>query len=398
MMTVKAYFNSSLLFSETDMTNSQSVNGKSSLEKCLQDIHKNYVKLKNREKKLNNIILYSVLKTLMEIMQKQDKLFRSLKPKLEFLGSYFDGVRVGNPNEFDINLILTLHLNYNKIKLDSTNAQKGYTMVVMPSEFRRLSKTPATAMKGFQDTQFWCDNSYRLSVKKFKSWMQRVVDASLNTLPLVNGKRILCVNNKSYEIDTKISGPANTITIKDEDKLIDIDLVPTLQFKLPKMPIDSSICFSKVVYTKIHHYFVVPKPSNNDYMWRLAFPHQERYYINGKNNLKSALRIIKLLRDRQCFKKLASYYIKTLFLWEAAEQNDDFWRNSLSFLVIYMLKKLRDCLKQRVIENFWSPGHNLLEKLKLETSSNWCNRLNTIIYHMENVDDPARLMKYFVEI
>ncbi|KAJ0181043.1 hypothetical protein K1T71_003128 [Dendrolimus kikuchii] len=372
---------------------------KPSLEKILQDIHKNYVKLKKLEKKMNNITLYSVLNTLLKKMQQCDNLFKSLKPKLEFLGSYFDGVRVGNPNEFDINVILTLHLNYNKIILDATNVQNGHTSVVMPSEFRRLSKTPATAEKGFRDTQFWCDASYRLSVTKFKAWMQSVVDATLNTLPQVNGKRMLYVNTKSYEIDAKISGPANTITIRDNDQLIDIDLVPTLQFKHPKVPINSSVRFDKLRCTHIHQYFIVPKPINNDYSWRLAFPHQERYYINGKNNLKSSLRIIKLLRDRQCFKKLASYYIKTLFLWEAAEQNDEFWRkNSLSYLVIYMLKKLRDSLRKREIKNFWSPDHNLLEKIKSETSLHWCNRLNSIIYHMENVYDPSRLMQYFVNI
>ncbi|CAB3255524.1 unnamed protein product [Arctia plantaginis] len=203
------------------------------LEVILQEINKRHVRIKNLEKKNNNLVLYTVLKELLKQMRKCDSLFDSMKPKLEYLGSYFDGLRVGQPTEYDLNVILTLHLDYNKIILESQ--KNAYVSIRMPEEFRRLSKMPATAMKGFKKTEFWCDPSFRLSVTSFRSWAQSVVDVTLNKLPVHDGKRILQLKGETYKILYKISGPANTITIYiDDDYVIDVDLVPTLQFELPK--------------------------------------------------------------------------------------------------------------------------------------------------------------------
>ncbi|KAF9795325.1 hypothetical protein SFRURICE_004697 [Spodoptera frugiperda] len=371
------------------------------LEKIFQEINKRHVRIKRKERKNNNSILYKVLQELLKIMRKCDSLFDSMKPRLEYLGSYFDGLRVGQPTEYDINVILTIHINYNKIELDACDIENGYTSIIMPAEFRRLSKTPATAEKGFKETEFWCDRSHRLLVTNFRSWMQSVVDTALNKLPLVDGKRMLRVEDKFFKIAYKMSGPANTITIcMQNDYVIDVDLVPTLSFELPKQPANSMIDFSKVKQTKISRYFAVPKPSNNDLSWRLAFPYQERYYTDNTNNLKSALKLLKLFRDIQGFNKLASYFIKTLFLWEIIENDRDFWKkNSLAFLVLHMLKKLRDSLAVATINNFWCPNHNLLVKIKRETCENWSNRISNIVKDIERntLKNPLVVLKYFTK-
>ncbi|CAH1643603.1 unnamed protein product [Spodoptera littoralis] len=199
-----------------------------------------------------------------------------------------------------------------------------------------------------------------------------------------------------------MSGPANTITIcMKDDYVIDVDLVPTLSFELPKQPSDTKIDFDKVKQTKISYYFAVPKPSNNDLSWRLAFPYQERYYTDNTNNLKSALKLLKLFRDIQGFNKLASYFIKTLFLWEIVENDREFWKkNSLNFLVLHMLKKMRDSLAIATIKNFWCPEHNLLEKIKHETCENWSNRISNIVNDIERnkVHNPYIVLKYFTKM
>lgn len=372
------------------------------VEEIFQEVNRRHVRIKRKERKDNNSILYKVLQELLKRMRKYDSLFDSMKPKLEYLGSYFDGMRVGQPNEYDINVILTIHINYNKICLDARDTQNGYTSIIMPEEFRRLSNTPATAKKGFKDTEFWCDKSYRLLVKSIRSFMQRVIDAVLKEMPLEDGKRILKVKNKYFKILYKMSGPANTITIHlENDGVIDVDLVPTLAFELPKIPLSSKIDFEKVKRTKIAHYFAVPKPSDNEFSWRLAFPYQERYYTDNMNNLKSAIKFLKLFRDVQGFDKLASYFIKTLFLWEIIEKDDnDFWKkSSLTFLVLYMLQKLKDCLAIATIKNFWCSDHNLLEKIKKETCQNWSNRISNIINDIERnkSTNPHVVLKYFTK-
>lgn len=361
-------------------------------------INKNHVKIDKEDRKKNNTILFAVLNKILNLMRSCDKLFSSMKPKLEYMGSYFDGLRVGRPTEYDINIVLTFYVNYDKIALVSNKTRGAYASVIMPSEFRRLSKIPATAAKGFKETELWCDAAHRLSMQRFRSWMQKVVDNALNTLPVENGMKVLKVNNKSFQIATKTSGPAFTLTIiENSDNVIDIDLVPTLAFYLPKTPTDTKIDFDKVKVTNIKQYFAVPKPTDDDFGWRLAFPYQEKHYIYNKHNMKSAIKILKLLRDVQGFHKLASYYIKTLFLWEAVENTDRFWKTkSLSFLVIYMLKKLKACLSDKLIRNFWCPDHNLLETIQAETCRNWSNRLAHIINDIESnkKNNPFVIIQY----
>lgn len=119
--------------------------------------------------------------------------------------------------------------------------------------------------------------------------------------------------------------------------------------------------------------------------------------MNNKYNFKSAVKLIKLLRDTQEFNKLASYYIKTLFIWEVTRKPSKFWRKSLSFLVLYMMEILRDQLRKKEIQNYWSPRHNLLNTVKEETLENWCNRLTYIINDIKKNKEknPSIIRQYF---
>lgn len=369
------------------------------MECVYHELNRHYIRMKKKDRKENTNILFAVLKELITIMRSCDNLFDKLRPKLDFLGSYFDGIRVGEPTEYDINVILSFPINYGKIKLDATNCEHDYTAVVMPSEFHRLSLTPSTAEQGFAKTRLWCDRNYRLSVTKFRAWMQSCVDHAISTLPMKNGHRILKVINKCFALHSKTSGPANTITIlKSDGSVIDIDLVPTFAFELPTKPINSKIDFSKVKSTNIQRYFIVPKPGNDDFSWRVSFPFQERYLLRDKNNLKGTIRLLKHFRDVQGFTKLSSYFIKTLFIWECEEQDEKFWKNnSLSFLVLRMLKKLKTCLEKNNIRNYWCPTNNLLEKIKIATCQNWYCRVSLIIREIESVGhrNPYIILDYF---
>ncbi|XP_063831717.1 cyclic GMP-AMP synthase-like receptor isoform X2 [Ostrinia nubilalis] len=311
-----------------------------STEDVFQALNRRYIRLNKKETCNNNKILYSVLERILKLMKDSDELFKSMKPRLEYMGSYFDGLRVGHPTEFDINLVLRIPVNYDTIKLNCNDTQYDHTYIIMPSEFRRLYKNPVTANKGFLKTAMWCDPLHRLSVGKFRSWVQSVVDAALYKLPIENGKRILTIDNISYGLISKLSGPANNITIYLQNNMIDIDLVPSLAFELPKKPVMCKVDFSKKEFIKIKQYFVVPKPTDNDLNWRLSFPFQERLVLQNQNNLKCVVKLLKQLRDVQGFTSLASYYIKTLFLWEVSVTDASFWKsNSLTFLVIHMLVK-----------------------------------------------------------
>lgn len=299
-------------------------NGRKTLEDVYQEINRDNVRLDKEATKNNNAILYSVLEKILKLIRQTFEDFDQMKPKLEYLGSYFDGLRVGEPTEYDINVVLKLPIQYKNTYLDATHVTSyDQTIIFIPAEYTLVDSVPVSYTK-----TMWCDNKCRFSATKFRSWIQGLIDNVLSRLPVKNGKRILIVNKKTYLIYTKMSGPAQTLIIQtgdDESNVIDVDLVPTFSFMLPTKPIGSKIKFERVEATNLLQYFLVPKPSDNDFCWRLAFPFQERYYIKNKNNLKSAAKLLKLLRDVQGFKLLASYYIKTLFLWEVEQQPEGFW-------------------------------------------------------------------------
>lgn len=370
------------------------------MEHMFHKINREFIKMNKKDTKYNTEVVFALLNKLIKIMRRIDKLFDSMSPSLEYLGSYFDRLRVGKPTEYDINIIFSVPINRCRIKLDATNSTDGHTNIIMPSEFRRLSTNPATANKGFVETISWCNREYCISVLKFRTWMQSVLDNAMNTLPLENGKRIIKIKNKNWKVSTKQSGPVNTLLITCGDKCIDIDLVPTFSFELPMQPCNSLIEFKKVSDTHIKTYFVVPKPNNDEYSWRISFPYQERHLMKFKNNMKSTIRLIKHFRDIQEFTKLSSYYIKTLFLWECSKVDTSFWEtNSLTHLVIHMLKKIRDCLNDRKIPNFWCPSHNLIRQIREETCENWSNRITRIINKLETLGpkNVSIVQKYFTK-
>lgn len=60
-------------------------------------------------------IFIKVVKTTINKLKSTDEVFEKLYSKLEYVGSYFDGLRVAKPTEFDLNLIMKIPCNYNQI-------------------------------------------------------------------------------------------------------------------------------------------------------------------------------------------------------------------------------------------------------------------------------------------
>lgn len=57
--------------------------------------------------------LFQVLDTFMLRMKSKDSLFNACFRKITYVGSYYEGLKVGMPEEFDLNIIIILPINYN---------------------------------------------------------------------------------------------------------------------------------------------------------------------------------------------------------------------------------------------------------------------------------------------
>ncbi|XP_018574677.1 uncharacterized protein LOC108913594 [Anoplophora glabripennis] len=195
-------------------------------------------------------------------------------------------------------------------------------------------------------------------------------------------------------------GPAFTLkvhgNINGRNISMDVDLVPCFIFGKEKWPVNG---FRSNPVPKKPEYFIVPKPlkgvSKGSRYWRLSFQEQERVIIDSKSNLKPAVKFLKKLRDNMDHKCIASYYIKTVILWQTEKRDETFWNGALSYVFMNMLKEYYNCLQAGKINYFWNKNNNLLKNIKPETISNVSNRIKAIIDDIEkHPENPLLVAKY----
>nr|CAD7401829.1 unnamed protein product [Timema poppensis] len=144
----------------------------------------------------------------------------------------------------------------------------------------------------------------------------------------------LPIDYKQIELSLKKSGPAMTlkITIPGDLAPVDVDLVPVIEFKHPQWP-----------------------------------PEPVRPLLTKKK-----------MRDIQGWSLLESYYIKTFLMWEAMEQEPEFWTQRLSSLFLQMIDKLQEKIEEGCITYFWDTRYNLLEGMTKVHRDNYIGRINKI--------------------
>ena len=74
--------------------------------KVLQEINEKHIKLKGEDISKSNQIVDFVKNVVIVQMCQVDPLFSAIYQKLYFTGSFYDGLKVGEPEEFDLNLVL----------------------------------------------------------------------------------------------------------------------------------------------------------------------------------------------------------------------------------------------------------------------------------------------------
>ncbi|XP_023241922.1 uncharacterized protein LOC111640160 isoform X1 [Centruroides sculpturatus] len=357
----------------------------------LKEILRTKVKLTGEGENVK--VLETTLPLLINQMKLVSPLFKSVYKRIYYTGSYYDGLRVKNATEFDLNLVLAFPKNMD-LEIRTTNSPPSFCTCKLKNKeslrkqqnFEFISKI----LKEFfyEKTDFFLPNNIR-------KWLQGVLDSAL---------RSFIPSGDVEEIRKSCSGPALTIYIKTKNGTqLDVDLVPVLEFKYPDWPDGAKKSFKTSIPDDEKYWFIVPKPpqensikpcQNYSYQWRFHFPGVEKHLLHNKGCVKPIIKLLKLLRDKQDWKILASYYLKTVVMHAVIKNSDQIdWNESqMDKTFIRMLRHLQAYIQNKNLPYLFYEKCNLISKMGDQQADNINRRLSRIIQDIEN--DPQKVFVY----
>ncbi|KAI4471741.1 cell fate determining protein mab21-related [Holotrichia oblita] len=336
---------------------------------------------------------------LIEEMKGLDELFKKMFKTIYCGGSYYDGLKITDPEEYDYDFLLELP-KLTTPCITTSREHPGFVQVCVKNmlRFRKQETKLAIAL----ENRLLDKEGNYLRADKLKRWLESLVDKVLETK-----FQSFTVDDKPYYFKKTKGGPAITLRILDSieapKSIIDIDLVPCLKFKDNHWPQDNNF---KLNPSKIDTFFVVPKSpktqkgENLNTLWRLSFQQQEQEFLSDKQSLKSALKLLKRLRDQRQHHNISSYFIKTIFLWQVYEggQDQSLWEQSQSVVFMFMLKRYWQHLDKKCIPYFWNINFNLLQYIKPAELENIKNELENAINKIDRnlTSNPFVIASYLI--
>ncbi|XP_076258008.1 cyclic GMP-AMP synthase-like receptor [Rhynchophorus ferrugineus] len=317
------------------------------LEEILNTINRKYISIDSCKKTENTDKLNFLLNLLTDKMKSLDPLFKKLYERNYFGGSYYNGSKVGKPDEFDIDLVLVLPKQCN------TCGRKSCGCVEITSDESHMGWLKFKIKEGFctELDEFIFNDCLQLN--KIVSWWEKLVRKSLKRIPEMDNVKIL---------ELEQSRPAVTLILPHNK--IHVDLVPSFQFGNAEWPKNfRSNPFISSPLQKLTEFLLVPKaPSPDIYgLWRASFQEQENEIIKGKEKLKPALKLLKKMRSSMNQVKISSYYLKTIVM---ENLNDIKSSSALTQAFLLCLDKYQDSLENKKIPYYWFSKGNLLKNVE----------------------------------
>jgi len=316
----------------------------------LLDIGKKCIFLKKKQfTKAKELIHHFVEKVLIPSFQK-DKIFNEIYRGVEYTGSFFDGLRITNANEFDVNIVLEVPFPNYIIEDD-----------IPGHAFIRVYNNPN---HGFMKDD-------KIDGSLVLDWLKGLLYKTLH-----NEKYQFIWKGDFYSIGNSQSGPAMTLLVKSSDIVFDVDLVPV---------------FKHINQTGV---YLVPKhPLNRgSHIWRLSYPKRERNLLQGKKIAKQTIKFLKRVRDVTDMKILSSYYIKTVILHKLRQDSDSYSMKDLPTFLYESTELLIEYLEANFLPFYFDLSYNLFEKINISTCINISNRLKKMINGAKS--NPRNLYKY----
>ncbi|NXQ52205.1 CGAS synthase, partial [Anthoscopus minutus] len=296
---------------------------------------------------------------------RKDSCFSSIER--QSAGSYYERVKISEPNEFDIMLVMPVE----RIQLDESDDTGAYYYV----SFKRSPKE-----KGWFK---FLEEDGKLSAFKMLQALREIIKQEVK-------------NIKDVEVTVarkKTGSPAITLQIKNPPSEISVDIILTLEVQQSwPLSTQDGLKVEQWLGKKVRRdlrfrsLYLVAKQNKREKVlrgntWRLSFSHIEKHMINNHGNSKTCcesngpkccrkgcLKLLKYLLEQLKMKhpkeleKFCSYHVKTAFLHSCITwPNDSDWHlGDLDHCFQQCLGFFVDCLQKSQLTHFFIPQYNLL--------------------------------------
>ncbi|CAB3384835.1 Hypothetical predicted protein [Cloeon dipterum] len=322
------------------------------------------LKLKEDEIRVTNRFIDGLVKRdLVEGLKKKSKAFELIYQKIAWTGSFYEGLKISHPDEFDLNVVFRFPFKADLIEISPRSDNPGFVTI---KNFKKALDTIEVDPKWkpvYKELVKWTDESGNLLSNKVRDWMEGIVNKFANDYNIDKPA--------DEQIIVRKSGPAMTLCLGK----LSIDVVPVFGFtSVPPSPIRTPRPMNR-------EWFIVPKPLKGQTdikdAWRVSFYEFEKDILRDYGTIKPAIKLIKKLRDTQDWKSLYSYAIKSAALWMKEEgrlsEND---RTDITFLIL--LKGIKEYLTKGFLPFYWENTANMLRMSDAERQ-NLANRISRLI-------------------
>ncbi|XP_077285355.1 cyclic GMP-AMP synthase-like receptor [Arctopsyche grandis] len=354
------------------MTDQQSLERRYKLfEQVFQDINKKFMKPPSHVELEFDTSFQDFFDSYRKYICETDPILGKYK-KFQYTGSNYDNLQIGTTyREFDMDILVRLPAQCNRTLNIIT---PGYVQI-------KLDILPTLDAEKTKIVKSWLDQNNFITPDNFRKWGESLMTRSLNKLD----NHVLKGSKGEYKLKMKKSGPAFTMNVQKINSALqfDVDIVFCLVFE--QWPASFHKINNNVT---VNEWLAVPKTPNSlvnqGYKdWRYSFPQAEKYKLGNYMNLKNTIRMMKKLRDTNNMNYLASYYIKTLFLWEVDKQEPQFWQKNLGYLFVKMVGELYKAVENKRLDFYWNKEVNLLAGLSVNQLENCKITLKRLLEQIE---------------
>ncbi|NWT63671.1 CGAS synthase, partial [Prunella himalayana] len=280
-----------------------------------------------------------VVSHLVQAIRGKDSCFSSIER--QSAGSYYERVKISEPNEFDIMLVMPV----TRIQLDESDDTGAFYYV----SFKRSPKE-----KGWLK---FLEEDGKLSAFKMLQALREIIKQEIKN---IKGVEVTVARKKA-------GSPAITLQIKNPPSEISVDIILTLeaQHSWPAstqggLKIEQWLGTKKRRDFRFRSIYLVAKQNKREKVLRGT--------SNTDNNKKGCLKLLKFLLEQLKMKhpkeleKFCSYHVKTAFLHSCVTwPNDTDWHlGNLDHSFQQCLEFFVDCLQKSQLTHFFIPQYNLL--------------------------------------